>query len=91
MASARTFSQKKLTSPAHEGSALKPRTSGRGEVISSLAALQNESGLQDETSSVSLGKISTDSSISPEKKSPKALRRNAWKALSREKKIVEVK
>ena len=87
MASARSFSQKKFTSPAPEGSALKPRLDGRGEAISSVAALQNESALQDETSSVSLGKISTDSSISPEKKSPKALRRNAWKALSREKKL----
>lgn len=88
MASARTFSQKKLTSPAPEGSALKPRTSGRDEgVSSSVKALQNERALQDETSSVSLGRISTDSSISPEKKSPKALRRNAWKALSREKKL----
>ena len=87
MASAHSFSQKKFTSPAPEGSALKPRLDGRGEAISSVAALHNERVLQDETSSVSLGKISTDSSISPEKKSPKALRRNAWKALSREKKL----
>lgn len=55
MASARTFSQKKFTSPAPEGSALKPRLDGRGEAISSVAALQNENALQDETSSVSLG------------------------------------
>ena len=88
MASAPTFSHEKATSPAQKGSALKPRPHGRDEVVSSsVKALQNEKASLNEAALDSLGRISTDSSISPEKKSPKALRRNAWKALSREKKL----
>ena len=56
MASARTFSQKKLTSPAPSGSALEPRTDGRDEgVSSSVKALQNEEASQNEMAFASLG------------------------------------
>ena len=55
MASARTFSQKKLTSPAPSGSALESRLKGRGEAISSVAALQNEDVSQNEMAFASLG------------------------------------
>lgn len=70
MESARTFSQKKFTSPVHKGSALFPRLDGRGKLFLLWLLFR---------------RISTDLSILSKKKSPKALCRNAWKALSREK------
>ena len=63
MASARSFSQKKFTSPAPEGSALKPRRKGRDEgVSSSIKPLQTEETSQNETSSAFLG---TSESLRP--------------------------
>ena len=57
MASARTFSQEKFTSPALQGSALKPRLEGRDEGVSSSVKTlhQNEEASQNETSSAFLG------------------------------------
>ena len=66
MASAPIFSQEKATSPAQEGSALKPRRKGRDEgVSSSVKALQNEEASQNEMAFVSLGTSESLLPLSP--------------------------
>ena len=89
MASARTFSQEKFTSPALQGSALKPRLEGRDEGVSSSAnAFQNENISQEEAASGFLGNIPADSSPSGVENSWKAKRRAAFQVLNAEQKLL---